>query len=249
MDAKRFDRWTRGLDARISRRALSRGIVAALVTFGLAADTDAKKKKKKKKRPPQPEPEQACAETCANGCCTSEFGDCIAPAQQGGDPLRHRAASSATSAARASASRWAKPVCHPMTAAQRSPSRRMPGAAAAAARSRELCTTTGECCPQLVCAPESDFDPELRCLGTNDAPCAFTRTAPTSSSAKRAAAASSTAWPCEIAEDCCSVEELCQVVPDSGSRQMVLQAHRGDPAVSTRRVAAGAATRPAFHCD
>jgi hypothetical protein len=57
MDSEQFDRFTRSLDSRLSRRSLSRlglsGIAAsALATLGLSAgadDADAKKKNKKKK--------------------------------------------------------------------------------------------------------------------------------------------------------------------------------------------------------
>lgn len=52
MDDVRFDRWTRGLDARISRRGLSGMVAGALAVVGLATDADAKKKKKKKKKKP-----------------------------------------------------------------------------------------------------------------------------------------------------------------------------------------------------
>jgi hypothetical protein len=51
VDAERFDRWTQGLDTRLSRRSLSGLAAGALATLGLgAAAVDAKKKKKRKKK-------------------------------------------------------------------------------------------------------------------------------------------------------------------------------------------------------
>ncbi len=51
MDAERFDRWTQGLDTRLSRRSLSGIAAGALASLGLgAAAVDAKKKNKKKKK-------------------------------------------------------------------------------------------------------------------------------------------------------------------------------------------------------
>jgi hypothetical protein len=51
VDAERFDRWTQGLDTRLSRRSLSGLAAGALATLGLgAAAVDAKKKNKKKKK-------------------------------------------------------------------------------------------------------------------------------------------------------------------------------------------------------
>ncbi len=51
MDAERFDRWTQGLDTRLSRRSLSGIAAGALATLGLgAAAVDAKKKNKNKKK-------------------------------------------------------------------------------------------------------------------------------------------------------------------------------------------------------
>ena len=51
MDAERFDRWTQGLDTRLSRRSLSGLAAGALATLGLGATAvDAKKKNKKKKK-------------------------------------------------------------------------------------------------------------------------------------------------------------------------------------------------------
>jgi hypothetical protein len=51
VDSERFDRWTKGLNTRLSRRSLSGITAGALATLGLAATAvDAKKKKKKKKK-------------------------------------------------------------------------------------------------------------------------------------------------------------------------------------------------------
>jgi hypothetical protein len=51
VDAERFDRWTLGLDTRLSRRRLSGIAAGALATIGLGATAvDAKKKNKKKKK-------------------------------------------------------------------------------------------------------------------------------------------------------------------------------------------------------
>ena len=51
VDAENFDRWTQGLDSRLSRRSLSGIAAGALATLGLGtAAVDAKKKKKKKKK-------------------------------------------------------------------------------------------------------------------------------------------------------------------------------------------------------
>jgi hypothetical protein len=79
MDSEQFDRFTRSLDSRFSRRGLSRlglgGVAAsALAALGLGAgDADAKKKKKKKKKkknknnPPPPPPLQPLVNTtCQN---------------------------------------------------------------------------------------------------------------------------------------------------------------------------------------
>jgi hypothetical protein len=46
VDAERLDRWTQGLNSRLSRRSLSGITARALASLGLAATADAKKIKK-----------------------------------------------------------------------------------------------------------------------------------------------------------------------------------------------------------
>ncbi len=82
MDDARFDRWTRGFDARISRRGLSGLAAGALATLGLAADADAKKKKKKKGRkkasppPPPAAPPVSPPPPAVNFTCSNLFTAC-----------------------------------------------------------------------------------------------------------------------------------------------------------------------------
>ena len=54
MDSEMFDRWTQGLNARLSRRGLSGIAAGTLATLSLTGTADAKKKKKKKKKPSPP---------------------------------------------------------------------------------------------------------------------------------------------------------------------------------------------------
>lgn len=71
MDASLFDRLTRLLDARRSRRVAS-FLMGGLAVTNLLPGSPVEAKKKKKK----------CAKKCAGGCCTSKYGKCVPPAEQ-----------------------------------------------------------------------------------------------------------------------------------------------------------------------
>ena len=85
MDGEHFDRWTRGMEARLARRGLIRALAAGIATVGLATAADAKKKKKKKKGPVPAgcvAPNVACGaaccppgEPCVNGRCGCGAGE------------------------------------------------------------------------------------------------------------------------------------------------------------------------------
>jgi hypothetical protein len=56
VDSEQFDRLTRSVNFRLSRRGLGGLAAGALASLGLMATADAKKKKKKKKKPSPPPP-------------------------------------------------------------------------------------------------------------------------------------------------------------------------------------------------
>jgi hypothetical protein len=90
MEPTHFDGLTKRLADPSSRRRVLGGVFAALLAVPLldANEAGARKRKKRKKggRSGTPNPGPVpCSARCANGCCTSEFGECIGPAQQGGD--------------------------------------------------------------------------------------------------------------------------------------------------------------------
>jgi len=72
MDHSRFDQIARAVGVRSTRRSAVTVLGGALVVSLLTSTrSDAKKKKKK------------CKKKCKDGCCTSKYGKCIQPAQQG----------------------------------------------------------------------------------------------------------------------------------------------------------------------
>ena len=81
MDAETFDRWARGLNARLARRGFGRAIAAGVAALGLTGEVQAKKKKKKKKTGCT-SPNVACGtaccppdQPCVNGRCGCAEGE------------------------------------------------------------------------------------------------------------------------------------------------------------------------------
>lgn len=221
MHADQFDRWTQNLDTRVARRGLSGIFLAALI--GLSPlDGEAKKKKKKKKHkdkaPVDPGQGPAdpvtptCAQQCPDGCCTSEFGDCVLPAQQGGAQC-----GSGGELCRVCDDDACKPlggVCD--VNAQCCDD----GANPLACQDRHCCKaafhpceTSDGCCPQLICT-RSSLEPALQCRGTFGAPCSNTDGCREHSMCQTGRCCAPRNQPCELDEHCCAANEVCRVVPD-----------------------------------
>lgn len=199
MDPERFDHFVSRLGARLSRRTL--GGLAIGVAASLRREQASARKKKKR----------ACAKQCADGCCTSTFGRCIHPAQQGGgrcgiggelchacddDQCRPLGGVCEVNAEccedfpnllECQDRRCCKPVLQP-------------------------CTTPEGCCPQLIC-DRSALETHLACRGTWGAPCSDTDQCGVGRFCSRGRCRSALNMPCELDEHCSEANYLCRVVP------------------------------------
>jgi hypothetical protein len=208
MSAERFDRWVQHLDRRVPRRGVGGIILAASILLTSASSGQTRKKKKRKKRP------QACAARCAGGCCISEFGECVLPAQQGGARCGSRG-----EPCRACDSDECRPlggVCDVDAECCDD------GANVLVCRDQQCCkpivqpcTTAQVCCSQLVCA-RSNLDPELLCRGTWGSPCtAEVAHCMEHTICRGGRCCAPLNQPCETDANCCTNVggELCRVVP------------------------------------
>jgi hypothetical protein len=191
-------------------------------------DINAEKKKKKKKKhsvppvsppsppppplsPSPPPPPVACAATCTGGCCTSEFGNCILPAQQGGSQCG------------ASGELCHACVCRPLggTCAHNNDCCTDPVLVVQCDEQHccrppgQLCGATDECCPQLSCA-QSDFSSDMRCLGMAGSPCTHPSLCASGLICSTGHCCVNAGFACTQNSDCCAAAAVCQAVPGSG---------------------------------
>lgn len=220
MDGDQFDLWVTHLQGQKSRRTFGAGLTGLLIASGMTETAEGKKKKHKKKKKPTTTttsttqaPATPCAARCSAGCCTSAFGECIQPAQQGG-------ARCGTGGA----------ICQPCQC-------KVLGDAclvndicctegievigcesSRCCRARgQLCNVNGECCPDATCIEESEFDPERRCLGLAGAVCSHPSGCAGSLTCRTGRCCFGSGSFCEAATECCDATALCQVNPTPGA--------------------------------
>jgi hypothetical protein len=224
MEPTRFDGLTKRFVDPKSRRRVLGGVFAALLAVPLldAHEAAARKRKKRKKRgrggTPNPGP-VPCAVRCANGCCTGEFGECIGPAQQGGDRC-----GAGGDRCRACDNEECRPLGGTCTAnddcCPDPPFTNQCQASRCCRPMSQLCTTNDQCCPRLVCEKETDFDRETRCLGTAGVACAYFFNCAGTLACIGGRCCAPPGRDCAVADDCCQLGNLCQTTPLHGERRV-----------------------------
>lgn len=219
MDGDQFDGWVTRFQSQKSRRTFSASLTGLLLTSGMAESAKGKKKKKHKKKKQTTTtsttqaPVTQCPARCPSGCCTSQFGECIQPARQGGTRCGTGGA-----------------MCHQCEC-------KVLGDACAVndtccttgidligcesgrcCRGRgQLCSVNGECCPDATCIEESEFDLERRCLGLAGASCSHPTGCAGDLTCRTGRCCFGSGTFCEAASECCDATALCQVNPTPGA--------------------------------